>query len=68
MTITKLNIVKIIPMYAKILHSELISFCVTSLTSLTWFKPKLLLVLKVSYVYVINTLSELWLVVKLLLK
>ena len=27
-------------MYAKSLHSELISFCVTVLTSLTWCKTK----------------------------
>ena len=36
----KLNIVKIIPVYAKSLHSELISFCITVLTSLTSFKTK----------------------------
>ena len=27
-------------MYAKILHLELISFCITMLTSVTWFKTK----------------------------
>ena len=27
-------------MYAKILHSELISFYISTLTSLTWFKTK----------------------------
>ena len=38
----KLNIVRIIPIYAKVLHSELISFQVTSvLTSFTWCKTKL---------------------------
>ena len=27
-------------MYDKILHSKLISFCISALTSLTWFKAK----------------------------
>ena len=41
--VTKTNpiIVKAIPIYAKVLHSELISVCVTAPSSFTWCKTKL---------------------------
>ena len=39
-TIAKSHIVRTIPIYAKVLHSELFSFCVTVPTSLTWCKTK----------------------------
>ena len=40
-TIGNPNIVKAKLIYAKVLHSELISFCVTAPTSLTWCKTNL---------------------------
>ena len=41
LTITNLNTVKTKLIYAKVLHSELISYCITAPTSLTWCKTRL---------------------------